>query len=81
MGVTSSLARRVYEHKQSLIDGFTKKYSVNKLVYAEEFNYINEAIHREKCIKKWNRTWKLELINGKNPQWEDLYETMLMSSP
>jgi putative endonuclease len=81
VGVTSSLARRVYEHKQSLIDGFTKKYSVNKLVYAEEFNYINEAIHREKCIKKWNRTWKLELINGKNPQWEDLYETMLMSSP
>lgn len=74
-GVTNDLMRRVWEHKQGLIKGFTKKYSVTKLVYMEEYGDVNEAIHREKCIKEWNRAWKIELIEGINPDWNDLYET------
>jgi putative endonuclease len=77
IGVTSNLSRRVYEHKEKLIEGFTKKYNITQLVYAEEFQDINDAIHREKCIKKWNRAWKLKLIEEQNPNWEDLYESML----
>ena len=77
IGVTSNLSLRVYEHKEKLIEGFTKKYNITQLVYAEEFQDINEAIHREKCIKKWNREWKLKLIEKQNPNWEDLYESML----
>lgn len=77
VGVTSDLPRRIYEHKQKLIDGFTKKYNITTLVYAEEFQNINDAIHREKCIKKWNRAWKLKLIEEHNPDWSDLYENML----
>src|ERR1700754_3755130 len=73
-GVTSDLLKRVWEHKNSLVEGFTKKYSVNKLVYYEVFNDVNAAIHREKCIKKWKRAWKLEVINKMNPAWFDLYE-------
>jgi putative endonuclease len=76
VGVTNNLVRRVYEHKQKLIDGFTKKYNINKLVHAEEFNDVHEAIYREKCIKKWNRAWKLKLIEQYNPRWENLYENM-----
>ena len=68
VGVTKDLSRRVYEHK--LVDGFTKKYDVNKLVHVESFNDINEAIYREKCIKKWNRAWKLRLIEERNPDWQ-----------
>ncbi len=74
IGVTNNLVRRVYEHKQKLVDSFTKKYAIDKLVYTEEFNDINEAIAREKSIKKWNRVWKLKLIEQQNPEWEDLYE-------
>jgi putative endonuclease len=77
IGVTSNLSRRVYEHKEKLIEGFTKKYNITQLVYAEEFQDINDAIDREKCIKKWNREWKLKLIEKQNPNWEDLYENML----
>ena len=76
IGITNNLTRRVYEHKEKLLDGFTKKYDVNMLVYVEEFNNINEAIHREKCIKKWNRKWKLRLIEEQNPDWKDLYENI-----
>jgi putative endonuclease len=77
VGVTSDLPRRIYEHKQKLIDGFTKKYNITQLVYAEEFPNVNDAIHREKCIKKWNRAWKLKLIEEHNPDWSDLYESIL----
>ncbi len=75
-GVTNNLVRRVYEHKQKLMDGFTKKYVLDKLVYMEEFNDINAAIARKKAIKKWNRLWKLRLIEQHNPEWEDLYELL-----
>ena len=73
-GVTSDLLKRVWEHKQGVVEGFTKRYSVNKLVYVETYSDVNEAIHREKCIKKWKRDWKLELIDKMNPEWNDLYE-------
>lgn len=77
IGVTGDLSRRVYEHKEKLSDGFTKKYHVNQLVYVEAFCRIEDAIHREKCIKKWNRSWKLNLIEEQNPNWTDLYESIL----
>ena len=73
-GVTSDLIKRIYEHKQSLIDGFTKEYYIHILVYYEQHNEIEEAIAREKQIKKWNRKWKIRLIEEKNPEWKDLYE-------
>jgi putative endonuclease len=76
-GVTNDLIRRVYEHKEKLVDGFTKKYNATQLVYAEEFNDVREAIFREKCIKKWDRAWKLKLIEEHNPEWRDLYEDLL----
>mgnify|MGYP002076758493 CR=1 FL=1 len=72
-GVTADLIKRIYEHKAKLADGFTKKYGVAKLVYYVIFNDINEAIYREKCIKKWNRDWKIKLIEEENLHWEDLY--------
>ena len=73
IGVTANLARRIYEHKNSFIDGFASKYKIALLVYYEEFQSIDDAIKREKQLKKWNRAWKLELINKVNPQWKDLY--------
>ncbi|MBX7153242.1 GIY-YIG nuclease family protein [bacterium] len=73
VGVTENLVRRSYQHKSDVNDGFTKKYGVHKLVYFEEFQNINDAILREKRIKKWNRQWKLELIEKMNPGWKDLY--------
>ncbi len=72
-GITNNLLRRVYEHKHELNNGFTKSYHVKRLVYYEEYNYIDETISREKCIKRWKREWKDNLINGKNPEWKDLY--------
>ena len=76
IGVTSSLTRRIYEHKEKLISGFTKKYGVHHLVYVDEFLDIRAAIDREKCLKKWRRSWKIKLIEEKNPEWKDLYETL-----
>jgi putative endonuclease len=73
IGVTNDLIKRVYEHKEDLIDGFTKKYSVHMLVYYEQFDDIKLAIQREKQIKKWRRQWKIELIEEKNSKWKDLY--------
>jgi putative endonuclease len=67
VGVTSNLTKRVYEHKHNFIDGFTKKYNVHDLVYYEYYSKVEEAILREKQIKKWNRKWKLRLIEEKNP--------------
>ncbi len=76
-GVTSDLIRRVYEHKEKMIDGFTKRYNVNKLVYYEEYNEILNAIEREKQIKAGSRKKKLELVNKMNPGWKDLYQEIL----
>ncbi len=73
IGVTSDLKKRIFEHKEKLSQGFTEKYNVNKLVYFEETNSIEEAITREKQMKKWNREWKNNLINRFNPKWKDLY--------
>lgn len=73
IGVTDNLKRRIYEHKNNLIDGFTKKYNVHNLVYFKETNDINIAIQREKQLKKWNRSWKIKLIEKDNPNWNDLY--------
>ena len=73
IGITSDLIKRVYEHKNDLTEGFTKKYQVHNLVYYEIVQDVESAIKREKQIKKWNRKWKLELIEDKNPKWHDLY--------
>ena len=72
IGVTNDLVRRLYEHKNKLYDGFTKKYNLNKLVYFELFFDINEAVKREKEIKKWRRAKKNKLVESINPEWRDL---------
>ena len=72
VGVTNDLVRRTYEHRNDLIEGFTEKYGVHMLVWFEEFGDIRDAIVREKRIKKWERAWKLRLIEEHNPNWEDL---------
>jgi len=74
VGVTNDLSKRVWQHKQELVEGFTKKYGVKSLVWFEQTESIESAIVREKQIKKWNRDWKVELIEKTNPQWRDLYE-------
>ena len=76
IGVTSNLIKRVYEHKNDLVDGFSKKYGIHRLVWFEMHESAESAISREKQIKKWNRKWKLELIDNHNPLWEDLYEKL-----
>jgi len=73
IGVTSNLIKRVYEHKNNLAAGFTQKHNVHRLVYFETTDDINSAIRREKQIKKWNRNWKIELIEKNNLDWKDLY--------
>jgi len=73
IGVTSDLIKRVYEHKNDLIDGFTKQYGVHTLVYYEVAEAIESAIAREKQLKAWKRKWKLDLIEKNNPTWKDLY--------
>ena len=73
IGVTNDLIRRVYEHKNDLIDGFTKKYGVHRLVYYEQYDDVVNAIQREKRLKKWNRQWKIELFGKDNPEWKDIY--------
>jgi len=77
VGVTGDLIRRIHEHKTDLIDGFTKQYQAHQLVYFEQHDNMESAITREKQIKKWNRQWKLELIEESNPNWQDLYESLL----
>ena len=77
MGITNDLTRRVFEHKTGLVNGFTKKYSVNKLVYFESTSDVNAAILREKRLKKWKRQWKIELIEKLNPDWNDLSERLI----
>lgn len=72
IGVTNNLAKRIYEHKNGLVEGFTKKYNVKILVYYESTSDIQSAISREKCLKKWNRSWKIKMIETQNPEWKDL---------
>jgi putative endonuclease len=76
-GITSNLLQRVSQHKSKSIEGFTKKYSINMLVYYEYTTDPEAAIQREKTIKKWNRKWKLDLIEKENPEWKDLYNNLL----
>lgn len=73
IGVTSNLTGRIFEHKNKLVDGFSKKYGLDKLVYYEIHDDIGTAIRREKQMKKWNRSWKINRINQINPEWKDLY--------
>ena len=75
-GVTSSLIKRVWEHKSDLVEGFTKRYGVHILVWYELHSSMESAITREKAIKEWKRRWKLELIEGINPGWRDLYDEL-----
>ena len=76
VGVTNDLSRRVFEHKSKLVAGFTRKYDVTLLVWYETYADINEAIAREKSLKRWRRIWKLKLIEDMNPDWNDLYFSM-----
>ncbi|EKD66729.1 MAG: hypothetical protein ACD_49C00017G0001 [uncultured bacterium (gcode 4)] len=75
--VTSNLIKRIYEHKNKTFDWFSKKYNITKLVYYEIYNNSIESINREKQLKKWNREWKINLINENNPLWKDLYEDII----
>ena len=77
IGVINNLERRVYEHKSNIINGFTAKYCVHRLVYFEQTTDINSALQREKQLKKWKRSWKIELIEKTNPTWKDLYDELL----
>jgi putative endonuclease len=72
VGVTSDLQKRTWEHKNDLVEGFTTRYGVHRLVYYELHDEMASVIRREKQIKKWNRAWKLKLIEGENPDWDDL---------
>jgi len=76
IGVTNDLKRRVYEHKEKMADGFTKKYNITKLVYYEVCEEIQSAISREKQLKAGSRQGKIELVNGMNKEWRDLYEEL-----
>ena len=77
IGVTSDIVKRIYEHKNKLADSFTKRYNLNKLVYYEIYDEINEAIKREKQLKSWKRDWKIEWVEKMNNNWNDLYDEIL----
>ncbi len=77
IGMTSDLVGRVWQHKNNLVDGFTKKYNVHMLVHYETTQDVNAALVREKQLKKWRRSWKIALIEGTNPNWRDLYNDLL----
>ncbi len=76
IGVTTDLKKRVWQHKEGVIDGFTKKYHVKFLVYFEVYNDYWDAANREKRMKKWNRAWKISLFEKENPNWLDLYDNL-----
>ena len=76
IGVTSNFQKRLYEHRNNLVDGFTKKYNTHMLVYFEQFDDMKNAILREKQLKNWKRKWKIELIEKNNPEWNDLYDDL-----
>jgi len=73
IGVTSNLIQRVWQHKNKQVEGFTKKYNVDKLVYFEQYENMESAITREKHLKKWSRSWKIQLIEKENEDWQDLW--------
>jgi putative endonuclease len=77
LGVTSDLVRRVWQHREAVVDGFTKKYRVKRLVWFEVHDGILAAITREKQLKQWNRTWKIELVQKENPHWRDLFDEIV----
>jgi putative endonuclease len=77
IGVTSNIVKRIWEHKNSVVKGFTSKYKVHVLVYFEEFDDIYQALTREKNLKKWPRKWKLDLIEKNNSEWHDLYNEIV----
>jgi len=74
--VTSDLVKRIWEHRNNLVEGFTKRYGVHRLVWYELHESMESAIQREKRLKKWKRVWKLALIESANPDWQDLYQTI-----
>jgi putative endonuclease len=74
VGITNDLVRRVWEHKHDLVEGFTREHRLHRLVWFETHGDVVEAIAKEKRIKRWHRDWKINLIQGKNPSWADLYE-------
>ncbi|WDI30045.1 GIY-YIG nuclease family protein [Hyphococcus flavus] len=76
IGVTADIAERVWAHKQKAVPGFTAKYGVDRLVYMQHFDRIEDAIAEEKRLKNWKRSWKIDLIERENPEWEDLYDTI-----
>jgi len=76
VGVTSNLPKRIWEHKEECVDGFSKKYNLKMLVYYEIFEDAENAFKREKRLKRWSREWKIEAINRFNPEWKDLYDTI-----
>ena len=77
IGVTSDLVKRIWEHKNNMVEGFTKRYGVHQLVWYEVHENMESAIEREKRLKEWKRKWKLELIESNNPNWQDLYNTIV----
>ena len=78
VGVTNDLMRRVYEHKEGLVEGFSKRHGVKRLVYFETHESIEAAILQEKRLKRWRRDWKIELVERDNPHWVDLYKTLTL---
>ena len=77
IGVTSNLAQRIAQHRAGETEGFTRRYKLTRLVYAERHEDILAAIHREKTLKRWNRAWKIDLIMADNPNWDDLYDPFM----
>ncbi len=77
IGVTSGISRRAWEHRNDVVEGFTKRYDLKRLVYIEAHEDIRTAIEREKRLKRWRRAWKIDLIQSVNPTWTDLYDTLV----
>ena len=78
IGVTSNLIKRIWEHKTNVVEGFTKQYGVHTLVWYEAHGTMESAIKKEKALKKWRRKWKTDLVESFNPDWHDLYETIIV---
>ena len=76
VGVTSNLTQRIWQHKEGVVEGFTKRYNLKRLVYVEHHDDIRNAIQREKNLKHWSRAWKVALIAANNPDWKDLYDQL-----
>jgi putative endonuclease len=81
IGVTSNLVQRIWQHRQGEMDGFTRQYAIKQLVYYEQHTSMADAILREKQLKKWNRAWKLRLIEAHNPGWRDLWDEIIGNGP